>query len=481
MKQYIIKVLIMTLILSAISVGVILLLGNTYTTSFLIRDNKYDVKISSDRGEIEVIEEKLEDNEYFIKMKSKKPGVVFINIVYDNNTYDSKFFYVHKSMIITENDIFGYSRGSEIIPISMTIILIYILFFLIKKYRMHIKENLYQYKNVAYLGIIIFITSFTILTIFSIFNYNGLSETVNNTIRLSSIFSIVLFPISLITFILVTISNIRLVFKEGKSFRNMLGVFLGIFLCLLPLIPDFAYDKLRYIPFIDIYNLNGPGPYIYNFLETLVYSTVTYLECVLIATIIIALKSVKKKVDYDKDYIIILGCQIKKDGSLTPLLKKRVDRALDFRNAQIKDNGKDIIFVPSGGKGSDEVISEAEAMKKYLLENGIKENNIILEDKSKNTEENISFSSKLINDKNAKVAFSTTNYHVFRAGLIANQQGLYYEGIGSKTKAYFWINAFIREFIGTLYSEKKKHICIFILLMMITSLMIAITFYTNNT
>ena len=38
--------------------------------------------------------------------------------------------------------------------------------------------------------------------------------------------------------------------------------------------------------------------------------------------------------------------------------------------------GKDIIFVPSGGKGDDEVISEAQAIKNYLMEQGIDEGNI---------------------------------------------------------------------------------------------------------
>ena len=231
---------------------------------------------------------------------------------------------------------------------------------------------------------------------------------------------------------------------------------------------------------IDIYNLNSAGPYIYNFLETLVYLTVAYLECILIATIIIAIKSIKKKAKMNKDYIIILGCQIKKDGSLTPLLKGRVNKAIEFRNEQLKTTKKDLIFVPSGGKGNDEITSEAEAIKKYLLEQGIKEKNILVENKSKNTYENIKFSNKLINNKKANIGFATTNYHVLRAGLIASEQGLKFEGIGSKTKSYFWINAFIREFIGTLYSERKKHIVFFTLITIIIIIMVGITYIGNN-
>ena len=143
--------------------------------------------------------------------------------------------------------------------------------------------------------------------------------------------------------------------------------------------------------------------------------------------------------------VIILGCMIKKDGTLTPLLQGRVDRAIEFRNEQVKCTGKDLIFVPSGGKGNDEVISEAEAMKNYLLAYGIKEKNILVENQSKNTYENIKYSYQLIKKTDANVAFSTTNYHVFRAGLIATKQGLKLEGLGSSTKSYFWINAFIES------------------------------------
>lgn len=413
-------------------------------------------------------------------MKAKQAGKVFLIMNYGEDYSGQKTLYVHKSMVITDNNFFGYSTGSEIIPISVSIILLYLLYILIKKYRVSIKENLYQYKNVVYLGVIIFISVFTLNNLLSIINYQGIFGTINKTISSMSIFSYLLFPIALITFILVTISNIILLKKEGKSLKNLLGLFLGIFICLLTLLPDYVYEIILKSHSIDIYNLNIIGPYLYDFVEASVYLIVAYLECILIGTIVIALKSVKKKVEYNKDYMIILGCQIKKDGTLTPLLKGRVDKAIEFRNKQLNSTGKDLIFIPSGGQGSDEVISEAEAMKKYLLEQGIKEKNILIENKSKSTYENIKFSNKLIKNKDANIAFSTTNYHVFRAGLLATEQGLILEGIGSKTKSYFWINAFIREFVGTLYSEKKKHIIVLISILIAIIAMIGVTYLSNN-
>ena len=84
------------------------------------------------------------------------------------------------------------------------------------------------------------------------------------------------------------------------------------------------------------------------------------------------------------------------------------------------------IFIPSGGQGKDETISEAEAMRNYLVENGINEEDIIIENKSTSTLQNLKFSKKIIDrvNSNGKVIFSTTNYHVFRSGVIANNEGI---------------------------------------------------------
>ncbi len=481
MKKSIQRICILSLLLVIISTIVIFTMGSTYTMKVNIKNQEqHDVEVENQSGEVEVIKQKIKKDQLLIKIKAKKRGKAFVYV--DSGAFQQgESFYVHKGNIITANNFLGKSTGSEVIPISLSIINIYIISLLIKRYKYHKEKNLYQYKNIANLGIVIFLSIFTLGTILSIFNYQGLYTTLQNIISAPNLISFILLPIAFVTFILVTISNINLIRKEGLSLRNLLGLFLGIFLCITPLLPDYVYRLLMKSQQFDIYNLNGPGPYIYNFIETLVFLTITYLECLLLGTIIIAIKSVKKKLEFNKDYMIILGCQIKKDGSLTPLLKGRVDKALEFRNEQLAATKKDLIFIPSGGKGKDEIISESEAMKNYLLEKGISEKNILVENKSKNTYENISFSNKLVKKKNANIAFSTTNYHVLRAGLIATEQGLLLEGIGSKTKAYFWINAFIREFIGTLYSERKKHVIVFTLIVINILIMIGLTYIINNT
>ena len=240
----------------------------------------------------------------------------------------------------------------------------------------------------------------------------------------------------------------------------MLGLFLGAVLCVGSFFPEILDYILRYKTNINIYNETAPAVHIEKAVECIVTTVIAYIECVLLGTIVEAVRAARHTPAFDKDYIIINGCKIKKDGTLTNLLKGRADKAVAFAKMQKEKTGKDIVFVPSGGQGPDEVMPEAQAIKNYLLGAGIDENSILTEDKSADTAENFRYSAALIRERegngNAKIAFATTNYHVFRSGLIASQQGINAEGTGSRTKAYFWTNAFIREFIATLVSQKKS-------------------------
>ena len=109
----------------------------------------------------------------------------------------------------------------------------------------------------------------------------------------------------------------------------------------------------------------------------------------------------------------------------------------------------------SGGKGDDEIISEAQSMKNYLISKNIDESSILVEDKSTTTLENMAFSKKICfeNKPDPEIVFATTNYHVFRSGMFSVKAGMKSQGIGAKTKWYFWPNAQIRELIGLLFKE----------------------------
>jgi uncharacterized SAM-binding protein YcdF (DUF218 family) len=159
-----------------------------------------------------------------------------------------------------------------------------------------------------------------------------------------------------------------------------------------------------------------------------------------------------------QDYIIVLGAGLLDGEKVTPLLAKRVDRGIHLYQKQLRKKKKSVIFIMSGGQGLDEKISEAQAMKNYALSQGVLEEDIILEDRSRTTYENMKYSKCIIGDIKAHVLFCTTNYHVFRASIYAKRAGLNAQGLGARTPFYFWYNAMLREFIAILMMYKKIQI-----------------------
>lgn len=146
------------------------------------------------------------------------------------------------------------------------------------------------------------------------------------------------------------------------------------------------------------------------------------------------------------DYIIIHGAGLQGEEP-TPLLRGRIDKALKLWSAQ----GRTAILVPSGGQGSDEVISEAEAMSRYMLRLGVPREVLLPEDQSTTTMENLVFAKKLLDVRQTtpyRCAFVTSDYHVFRTALYASHVGLKGDGVGSRTASYYFPTAFIREFIA---------------------------------
>lgn len=480
-----IKIVILAFLLFFVSFIVILINGKTYDLKIKIDDNiksinDLEITVGSDKSIIKIKDKRIKDGVLKLKLSSVNKGSTFIEVV-SKKHYSINRAFVHNFGIITLDRRLGKCNCDLIIPISILILILAILIIEIKHYKKSIKDNLYQYKNITSLALIIFFSFMFVNQIIQITNYKGLAYSIDLIIKSVNLFSISILPIVIITSLLVTISHIKLLKKEGYTWRNMLGVIFGLLLIIatfLPIVLNKFFANSNYIYINDTKNI---AYYIYTFIELFIYSFVSYLECIFISSIILAYKSAKKVPKFDKDYIIILGCMIKKDGSLTPLLKSRVDRAIEFSNMQKSITGKNIIFVPSGGKGNNEIIAEGVAIKNYLLKQGISKDNIIVEDKSKNTYENIKFSSELIkkHNNNPNIAFSTTNFHVFRAGIIATKQNLLIEGIGSKTKAYFFINAFVREFIATLSSEKRSICRVLLLIILIILVIVILTFISK--
>ena len=273
---------------------------------------------------------------------------------------------------------------------------------------------------------------------------------------------ILMTPFLTIGFLL--INTIVVVKNNGFSLTSMLPFLMAGFLILLLASPSivnyFDPDARHVVVFLlGLFTLEGLW-FSFTFVALLLYSWIYRI--------------LPRRRQYD--YIIIHGAGL--DGPRpTPLLAGRIDKALELWNKQ-HQHGK---FVVSGGQGADEIVSEAQAMRDYLLEKGVPAAAILMEDKSTTTWENLRYSLAIINADRATgvgatsaaavasgdvtttasdvsgtatssgdftTAVVTSDFHVFRCAEYAHNLGIKADGIGSHTKGWYWPTAFIREFIA---------------------------------
>lgn len=341
--------------------------------------------------------------------------------------------------------------------------------------RKSLRITLYSFKNIWLIAVILFTSVFTVVFLVRFLSGLGAEE-----ISLGEIYSDLLnlprtiskYALFLIfsVCILVGISNISLIRHEGLYLTNLLSLILAGFYAAGTFGVYFLIDFLTGSSFI--YSVPY-GDYLFVAIPLFLLLILCYFECILIGSAIMGWFAAHQVPSYDKDFIIILGCSIDKKGGLLPLLKGRVNRAIRYAWEQEIASGKPLKYVPSGGQGSNEIMSEGSAMELYLLSHGAEHDEVFPEKKSVNTWENMVLSKKIIDElkPDAKIAFATTNYHMLRSGIIAHKAGMDIEGIAGDTKWYFWPNGFVREFFGILKLNIKAHL---ISVGMITALCIGI-------
>ena len=151
------------------------------------------------------------------------------------------------------------------------------------------------------------------------------------------------------------------------------------------------------------------------------------------------------------DAVIVLGAGVNGETpSLT--LQTRIDMAAEYIFAE--DHG-DVPIVLSGGQGSGENISEAEAMYRALRKSPLKPTDtpfrFLLEDRSTSTAENFAFSKALLEEQGvdterAVIAVVTNDFHLYRARLIAGEYGLTTVGVPAELP-WWWLTAnyYLRE------------------------------------
>ena len=146
-----------------------------------------------------------------------------------------------------------------------------------------------------------------------------------------------------------------------------------------------------------------------------------------------------------QDVIIVLGAQVR-GKKITNSLKRRLDRGI----AYLKENPETRVVV-SGGQGKGEDVTEAFAMAQYLVSHGIAEEQISLEEKSRNTYENLKYSALLVDSMDDRIGIVSNNFHIYRSLLLGRQIGytrLY--GIAAGCNPILFLNYMVREFFAVM-------------------------------
>lgn len=165
------------------------------------------------------------------------------------------------------------------------------------------------------------------------------------------------------------------------------------------------------------------------------------------------------------DYVIVLGAKVE-EGRISSSLQKRLDRAIEY-----SQRNPDTVWILSGGQGRDEPASEARMMYEYMRYNGVPERQLVMEERSQSTAQNISYSKEIIDrleeerdrqrtgqpdippgpymvaeDKPIQIGVLTSNFHVFRATQIARRWGIKEVcGIGAPSDRILFLHLCVRE------------------------------------
>ena len=234
------------------------------------------------------------------------------------------------------------------------------------------------------------------------------------------------------------LNGFQILKREGVHLHNFLSMGLAVALTFYLFIAPFVVQSLSDISFFNMVFIYVGFLVSYAIIISMLYTTSSFVNLV-------------NLFPGKLDYVVVLGAGLIGD-QVTPLLASRIEKGIAIYQ---KHPGSKLIM--SGGQGPDELMAEGQAMANYAFEQGIPVEDIVIENQSTNTEENLKFSYALMKP-GSRFALVTNYYHVFRALLLARKLKIKCIGYGARTKFYFSLNAFIREFVGYLVMTKKAHL-----------------------
>ncbi|NKE59479.1 YdcF family protein [Lentzea sp. PSKA42] len=265
----------------------------------------------------------------------------------------------------------------------------------------------------------------------------------NPVLSLPLVLAFVLAVVGLLLLPLALLANgLVMVRREGRSLGNLLSLLAG-----LALLGEMVYFA---------WGISQPNDWIRGSAIGL-FLVSAYIAFLFVSLLLYSMVYGRTGRRSGFDGIVVLGAGL--IGSrVPPLLANRLDRALRLYRRD-REAGRSPVIVVSGGKGADEEVSEAFAMREYLLERGVPADDVVLEDQATTTAENLRYSKSLLAERGltGRVAAVTNNYHVFRTAVLSRKEGLRLQVIGAPTAWYFVPSAFLREFVALLVRNPVVH------------------------
>lgn len=142
----------------------------------------------------------------------------------------------------------------------------------------------------------------------------------------------------------------------------------------------------------------------------------------------------------ESDVIIVLGAQVKEDGTPSEALRRRLAAALEV----YREKRQTIIVC--GAQGANEPRAEGDVMRDWLIAQGVHEEDIVAETASFNTRQNLEYAKAIMEHRGlSRALIVTSDYHVARALRLCAQTGIEATGKGSPSKPEYFIKNHLRE------------------------------------
>jgi uncharacterized SAM-binding protein YcdF (DUF218 family) len=284
------------------------------------------------------------------------------------------------------------------------------------------------FKNAIFLVLTLMFTGIGLIFVVDAFN-----DTAARWLVLAIVVAIPLAIAVLAVFLIV--NGITMLRREGRRPKNLLSLLAGL-------------GIIGFVVFSVVVQKIGWEPL--AALRSVLIGILTYIAFLFLCFLVYAFLYSRIRSSRKVDFVIVLGSGLR-GKRVPPLLASRLDRGKQvWERAGRK--GREPMMITSGGQGPDEEIPESHAMASYLIEHGVPADRILREDKSTSTLENLVFSREIMVALRPKYRclIVTNNFHAFRAALMARRAKVNGQVVGSRTAAYYWPTATIREFVAIL-------------------------------